>query len=125
MCSSVSISSFSFGTNSGWVCLVACFSRGLRQKTTCLCIRRGSRGPRAARTVHSRAGVRKSGQWLLLQGVDPIRSCSLARRVRRAHARRVHVMHTVRLTVVLGVTTLVFGQEAVVQKSTIWVDTVK
>src|SRR5262245_36335050 len=34
-------------------------------------------------------------------------------------------MHTLRVTVLLGTTVLGFGQEAVVQKSTIWVDTVK
>ena len=34
-------------------------------------------------------------------------------------------MQTLRLTVLLGATVLGFGQEAVVQKTTIWVDTVK
>jgi HlyD family secretion protein len=34
-------------------------------------------------------------------------------------------MQTLRLTVLLGITVLGFGQEAVVQKSTIWVETVK
>ena len=35
------------------------------------------------------------------------------------------MMNMVRLTMLLGVTTCGFGQDAVVQKSTIWVDTVK
>ena len=34
-------------------------------------------------------------------------------------------MNTLRLTVVLGIATLAFGQDPVVQKSSVWIDTVK
>src|SRR5262245_43957663 len=41
------------------------------------------------------------------------------------NARRLSMMNTLRLTAVLGATALGFGQDAVVEKSAVWLDTVK
>ena len=76
-------------------------------------------------TVHSRAGFAKVNTRCYLQAINAIRSCLWRAPCEGNMPGGFTVINTLRITVVLGVTTLMFGQDAVVQKSSVHTDTVK